>query len=521
MCLMSPVCCLMSLGPGNEQRTEEMSQMTNFLAIDLGASSGRVIVGQWDGRRFDLRELHRFPNGPVSVLGHLHWDVLRLWQEITTGIAQYTAQHDAPLAGIGIDTWAVDFALLDAAGRLLGNPYHYRDLRTAGVPEQVDGRVPPQRLYAQTGIQRLPINTLYQLVSMRQHRDPQLDLAERLLLIPDLFHYWMTGRQVAEYTNATTTQCFDAQERQWATELLQELDLPTRILPPVVGPGTVLGDLLPQVCDAIGLRHSVPVIASASHDTASAVAAIPGLDERSVYISSGTWSLVGVETTAPILSDEARMRNFTNEGGVAGTIRFLKNIGGLWLLQECQRQWRREGQAFTWPALVALAEGATPLRSLVDPDTAEFLNPDDMPSAIRAACRRSGQPEPESVGAVVRCCLESLALKYRWVVEALEELTGRQLDTIRVVGGGSQNALLCQLTADACRRRVVAGPVEATALGNMLVQAVARGQLPDIAAGRAAVGASVQQTVFEPRASGDWDTAFVGFAALISAADAA
>jgi rhamnulokinase len=488
---------------------------TNFLAIDLGASSGRVMLGHWDGRRFGLDELHRFPNDPVQVLGHLHWDILRLWQEIQAGIAKYAAREDAPPAGIGVDTWAVDFALLDAAGRLLGNPYHYRDRRTDGMPEQVDRRVPPERLYSLTGLQRLPINTIYQLASMQQSGDPQLAAAKTLLLIPDLFHYWLTGRKVAEYTNATTTQLFDARQRGWATDVIAALDLPAHIFPPVAAPGTILGEMLPGVSAAVGLRQGAQVIASASHDTASAVAAIPGLDQRSAYISSGTWSLVGVEVAEPILSEQARALNFTNEGGVAGTIRFLKNVGGLWLLQECQRQWRREGQSFAWAELVALAEAAPPLRSLVDPDAPEFLSPDDMPSAIRTFCRNTGQPEPESVGALVRCCLESLALKYRWVVEALCSLTGRHLDTIRVVGGGSQNALLCQFTADACGRRVVAGPVEATALGNILVQAVALGHLPDIAAGRAAVAASFEQTIYEPRGSGEWDAAVARFAEIL------
>jgi rhamnulokinase len=488
----------------------------SFLAIDLGASSGRVMLGRWDGARFDLRELHRFPNGPVTVLGHMHWDVLRLWQEILAGIGQ-AAQEDTPIAGIGVDTWAVDFALLDAAGRLLGNPYHYRDRRTAGMLEWIDARVQRERLYARTGIQRLPINTLPQLAGMRHSADPQLDMAAMLLLIPDLFHYWMTGQKVAEYTNATTTQFFDARARGWATDLLRELDLPASILPPVVAPGTVLGDLLPEVRAAAGLGAPAPVIATATHDTASAVAAIPGLDERSAYISSGTWSLVGVEVAEPILSDRARELNFTNEGGVNGTIRFLKNVGGLWLLQECQRRWGRAGRSLSWPELVRQAEGAAPLRSLVDPDAPEFLSPSDMPAAIREYCRRSGQPEPESVGAMVRCCLESLALKYRWVVDALEELTGRRIDTIRVVGGGSQNELLCQLAADACGRRVVAGPVEATALGNVVVQAIAAGVLPDLAAGRAAVAASARQASYEPRGDAAWEQAIASFDALVRA----
>jgi rhamnulokinase len=324
---------------------------------------------------------------------------------------------------------------------------------------------------------------------------------------------------VAEYTNATTTQLLDARTRDWSHELLATLGLPGRLLPALVQPGAVLGSLLPAIRDAAGLGHNAPLIAVASHDTASAVAAVPDLDAHSAYISSGTWSLVGVELDAPILSPAAQRLSITNEGGVGGTIRFLKNVGGLWLLQECQRQWEREGRIYPWPELMTLAEAATPLRSLVDPDAPEFLAPGDMPAAIRAYCRGTRQPAPEEVGALVRCCLESLALKYRWVVEALETLTDRQITTIRVVGGGSQNALLCQLTADACGRPVVAGPAEATALGNILVQAVATGHLPDIAAGRRAVAASVQQTHYAPRASDDWDAAIIGFEALVAAGD--
>jgi rhamnulokinase len=494
-----------------------MSERTNFLAVDLGASSGRVMLGGWDGARFALRELHRFPNAPVAVQGHLYWDLLRLWQEIQAGIARYAAESDTPPAGIGIDTWAIDFGLLDGAGRLLGNPHHYRDQRTTGIADAVDARIPPDQLYGVTGIQRLPFNTLYQLVSMRQQGDVQLDMAQTLLLMPDLFGYWLTGRMVAEYTNATTTQFYDARAGRWAADLLGALDLPAAILPPLVAPGTVLGELLPEVRERTGLPPGVPVIAVGTHDTASAVAAVPGLDERSAYISSGTWSLVGVETRAPILSERARALNFTNEGGVGGTIRLLKNVGGLWLLQECRRRWEREGATYTWPDLVTLAEQAPPLVSLVDPDAPDFLNPDDMPAALRAYCRRTGQPEPATPGAVVRCCLESLALKYRWALAALEDLMGHRLDPIRIVGGGSRNGLLCQLTADACGRRVVAGPVEATALGNILVQAIATGHLADITAGRKAVGASVDLAIFTPQATVDWDTAFARFAALVQA----
>lgn len=495
-----------------------MSETTNFLAIDIGASSGRVILGRWDGERFALEELHRFPNGSIEADGYLHWDAQHLWREIQVGIAAYASRDTAPLAGIGIDTWAVDYGLLDTEGRLLGNPYHYRDRRTDGVPDRADLKLSPAELYARTGIQRLPFNTLYQLSAAAEAGDGQLAAADTLLLIPDLFHFWLTGRKVAEYTNATTTMFLDARERRWASDLLDALGIPTHILPPLVEPGTVLGQLLPSLRDALGFRHDVPVIAVGTHDTASAVAAVPDLGEGRVYISSGTWSLVGIEVNQPILSEQARLLNFTNEGGVAGTIRFLKNVGGLWLLQECQRQWQREGQSYTWPELVALAEAEPPLRSLIDPDAPGFLRPSDMPAAIRAACVQTMQPEPESVGAMVRCCLESLALKYRWVVEALEGLTARRFDIICIVGGGSQNALLCQFTADACRRRVVAGPVEGTALGNIMVQAVATGHLPTIAAGRAAIAASISQTAFDPRGGDDWDAAFVGFEALVAAA---
>lgn len=481
--------------------------MHTFLAIDIGASSGRLILGRLADGRLDAQEIHRFANTPVRLPTGLHWDILRLWHEVTAGLAKLPALLDAPLDGIGIDTWAVDYALLDEAGRLLGNPHHYRDQRTAGMPESLARSLPPERVYARTGIQQMPINTLYQLASMRAHGDRTLDHAAHLLLIPDLFHYWMTGQLVAEYTNASTTQLLDARERRWAGDLLDALELPARILPDVVAPGTALGMLRPELAAACGLHHAAPVYATATHDTASAVAAVPGLDAHSAYISSGTWSLVGVELDAPILSEQAQRLNFTNEGGVAGSIRLLKNVGGLWLLQECQRQWQREGRAYGWDELGLLAEAAPPLRSLVDPDAPDFLSPDDMPAAIRAYCRRSGQPEPAEAGAVVRCCMESLALAYRRVIEQIEALTGRQIRTIRMVGGGTKDATLCQLTADACGREVVAGPAEATALGNMLVQAVASGALPSIQAGRAAVARSAPQRAYAPRTGTDWGAA--------------
>lgn len=492
-----------------------MTATVNFLAVDLGASNGRVLVARWDGARFGLEVLHRFPNGPVNVLGSLHWDVLRLWSEIQAGLARYAARFEEPLAGIGLDTWGVDYALLDSAGRLLGNPYHYRDSRTDGMVEQACQVVPRERIFEYTGIQFMQLNTLIQLFSMVRSGDPQLEAADTLLMMPDLFNYWLTGQKGCEYTDASTTQMLDARSRTWATDLVAELGIPTRILPAIIETGTVLGELRSDVAVEAGLRQPAPVIASASHDTASAVAAVPGLDQHSLYISSGTWSLVGVEVSEPVINERSLALNFTNEGGVAGTIRLLKNVTGLWLLQESRRQWQREGHDYGWEDLLALAAQAEPFRSLVDPDHPDFLSPGDMPATVRAYCRRTGQPEPESVGAVVRCCLESLALKYRWAIEALDELVGYRLETVRIVGGGSQNRLLSQFTADACQRPVVTGPVEATALGNVMVQAIATGHLQDLAAGRRAIAASVPQETFEPGPAAAWDEAFGRFQELV------
>ncbi len=498
-----------------------MTATTNFLAADLGASSGRVVQGAWDGTRFSLHELHRFANGPATVLGHQHWDVLRIWEEIKAGITRYAAQgSDAP-AGIGVDTWGVDFGLLDCKGCLLGNPYHYRDGRTNGVPTIVHQLVPFDRLFARTGIQFMQINTIYQLASMAQARDPQLASADIMLMMPDLFNYWLTGRKAGEYTIASTSELLDARKRTWATDVATRLGIPAGILPPLVMPGAVLGPLLPDVAADCGLTATVPVIAVGCHDTASAVAAVPELDLHSVYISSGTWSLMGVEIPEPIINAQALALNVTNEGGVNNTIRLLKNIGGLWPLQECRRQWQSEGHSYSWDELVALGAEAQPFRCLIDPDAPDFLNPGKMVSAIRAYCQRTGQPQPESVGAVVRCCLESLALKYRCVMDGLQQLTGRTFRKVLIVGGGSQNRLLSQFAADACGVPVITGPVEATALGSVMLQAVATGHLANIAEGRAAIAASFPRQTFEPRAGAAWQEALGRFCRLLDTANVA
>ena len=491
-----------------------MKSSVNFLAVDLGAASGRILLGQWDGERIGLNELHRFPNGPVTIQDHQHWDVLRLWTEIKAGIARYAQQNSSHLLGIGVDTWGVDYALLDSQGNLVGNPYHYRDSRTDGMMESAFQKMPREHIFKQTGNQLIQFNTLFQLFSMVQKNDPQLEMAQTLLMMPDLFHYWLTGRKVTEFTIATTTQMYDIRRRCWATQVLTELEIPASLAPPVVAPGTMLGQLPQELIEETDLRQPANVITPAGHDTSNAIAAIPGLDHKSVYISSGTWSLMGVEISEPIINDQTLALNFTNEGGVDNKINLLKILTGLWLLQESRRQWRRRGSDYTWQELLALGEQAEPFQSLVDPDAPDFLNPTDMLEAIDSFCRRTGQPEPGGVGAVVRCCLESLALNYRKILEDLESLMGRQLDTIRIVGGGSQNGLLSQFTADACQRLVIAGPVEATALGNILLQVIATDHLPDIAAGRQVLAASIEQQEFEPGRAEDWQEAYGRFKKL-------
>ncbi len=498
-----------------------MTRTRDFLAVDLGASSGRVLAARWDGSRFTLQDVHRFANDPVSQMGRLHWNVLALWSEIKAGLARYAAREPVEeanagstagrgeLAGLGVDTWGVDFALLDRAGNLLGNPYHYRDSRTVGAMALAFARVPRHDVFVATGVQPTAYNTLYQLTAMAHVADPQLDAAATMLPMPNLFGYWLTGETVAERTIASTTQCMRADSGGWATDLLDRLGIPTRFLPPLVEPGTKLGPMSAGVVLETGLPAAAPVFAVASHDTASAVAAVPGLDAGSAYISSGTWSLIGVEIPSPLVTDGVLSAGFTNEGGVAGTTRLLRNIPGLWLLAECRRHWRRGGRDYAWDELASMAERSPGLRFLIDPDDPSLVNPPDMPLAVQALCRETGRELPDSAGAIVRCCLDSLALKCRAALEDLTEVSGQRPRTLRVVGGGSRNRLLCQLTADACGLPVVAGPAEATALGNAMVQAIAAGELESLAAGRTAVAASVKLEIYEPRRGLDWDAALL------------
>jgi rhamnulokinase len=448
---------------------------TAVTAVDLGASGGRVMVGVvGEGYQLKLHEMHRFPNVPVRVLGTLHWDILALFQGVLDGLR--AAAGAAGVASLAIDAWGVDYGLLDSGGALLGNPVHYRDTRTEGVPGRVLRQVSAAELYAITGIQQLPLNTIFQLAASAG--TPQLAAARTLLMIPDLLAFWLTGQAGAELTNASTTQLYDVRAQTWATAVMTRVGIPPGIFPPLRRPGDTIGELLPGIAAETGLGAPVPVLAVGSHDTASAVAAVPARGAGFAYVSCGTWSLVGMELTGPVLSEASRRANFTNETGIDGTIRYLRNVMGLWLLQESVRTWSARGMTADLDTLLAAAARAPALRAVVDPDDPEFLTPGDMPGRIAHACRRMGQEPPADQAATVRCILDSLALAHRRAIAEVQELSGRHVDTVHLVGGGARNSLLCQLTADACGLPVVAGPVEAAALGNVLVQARALGAAP-------------------------------------------
>ena len=487
-----------------------MNRSLNLATIDLGASSGRVMLARFDGDHLALEESHRFLNGPVRVGDHLHWDILRLFDEIKTGLCK--AGSNVPLNGLGLDTWGVDFALLDRDDQLIGNPFHYRDPRTNGVFDRAFALVDREDIFERTGIQFMQINSLFQLFVMRE--SAALEAARTFLMVPDLLNFWLTGRKTNEYSDATTTQFYNPRKGGYDRELLGKLDLPTDIFPEIVPPGTNLGSLLSSVAEDTGLPQ-VPVIAPATHDTGSAVAAIPMKNPRAAYISSGTWSLVGVEAPEPVITSESLAYNFTNEGGVNGTIRLLKNVTGLWLVQECRRIWAAQRKEYTWNEITNLADAASPFMSFVDPDHPDFLNPSDMPLAIQEYCERTSQTVPEGHAEILRCIFESLALKYRWVLACLEEILGHPLEIIHIIGGGSQNSLLCQLTADATRMPVIAGPVEATAIGNALVQAISLGYVSSLTEGRELIEHSFPLRHHPPKKTDHWDQAYQRFLNII------
>ncbi len=475
-----------------------------FAAVDLGATSGRVIVGRVGPDNLDLTEVHRFPNTPVQLPDGLRWDVIALFQGTLDGLRE--ASRSGGIASIGVDTWAVDYGLLDADGALLGHPFHYRDSRTDGAAARVRDRVGPEELYGITGLQHLPFNTVYQLAA--NTGTAQHDAARTLLLVPDLLVHWLTGSIGAEETNASTTGLFDARTGTWSTDLLHRLSLDPTLFPPLRTPGDPAGTLLPHVAAFTGLDPHTPVTTVASHDTASAVAAVPATEPGFAYISCGTWSLAGLELDAPVLSEASRAANFTNERGIDGTIRYLRNIMGMWLLEECRRTWEKENLPTHLPTLLADAARAQPFASLVDPDASEFLAPGDMPTRLRGYCARTGQRVPDSQGAMVRCILESLALAHRRTLRQAAELAGRDITRIHLVGGGSRNDLLCQLTADATGLPVVAGPTEATALGNILVQARAAGLVGDLPDMRRLVASTQHLRHYTPQGdNAAWDAA--------------
>lgn len=490
-----------------------------FLAVDLGASSGRVMAGRWTSAGFSLHEVHRFPNDAVRLGNSLHWDVLAIWSGILDALKKFRVQFAETPAGIGVDAWGVDFGLLDREGRLLGNPYHYRDVRTLGVMERVAGQVDGYSFFLQTGVQPMPINTVYQLVSMIEADDSQLHAASSLLTIPDLFQYFLCRQIHAEFTEATTTQLCDPASRSWSKHILDALQIRSDLFAPIRMPATVLGPVQPSVLREGGFDASFPAIAVASHDTSSAVAAIPGMDEQSAFLSCGTWSLMGARVYSALRSRAAYDLGFSNEGAADGAMLCIRNLTGLWILQECMHHWEAQGKNHPWEQLLQAAEVVQPLRSLIDTEDAAFQAPGDMPSAIRAWCAQTDQPLPDSEAEIVRSVLESLALRYGATFRALQSAIPRSLNVVRLVGGGVRNRLLCQMTADACRRPVVAGPVEAAALGNLLAQAAATGHLSSLAQGADALSAAENLLVYQPQCPDRWQQAAEHLARIQSLRD--
>lgn len=484
------------------------------LAYDLGASNGRAVVGHFDGDRIAIEVVHRFHNRAVQVKGRMYWDILRIFDEMKE--AMLIAKHKGiySLQSMGIDTWGVDFGLLDSHGELLANPYSYRDHQNDGMIEKVTRVMSKKEIFSRTGIQFIPINTLNQLYAMRTGSSSLLDKAESLLLIPGLLRYFFTGEKVNDHTHASTTQLVNIHSGDWDEELLGRMGIPAHLFAPIVQAGTAVGSLLPSVSRELGLP-SMQVIAVGEHDTASAVAAVPVEQQNFAYICCGTWSLLGTEVTTPVLTEQALEWNFTNEAGVSGTTRLLKNIMGLWLVQECKRIWEKEGVSLSYEQMTEMAERARPFGFLIDPDHDMFLNPDHMPQQVQHYCRITNQPVPQSKGEIVRCILESLALKYRWALERTEKLAGTSFPVVHMVGGGIKNRLLCQFTANATTRPVLAGPSEASTLGNLLVQYMALGKIKNLQEARSVVKHSYPVEIFEPQDREAWNEAFERFQDVI------
>ncbi|MFA5794870.1 MAG: rhamnulokinase [Candidatus Brocadiia bacterium] len=472
----------------------------NYLAFDLGAESGRLILGILNNSKLTIKELHRFPNRMRKMQGHLRWDIDYLYREIIKGLKIYSRAYKTKPQSIGIDTWGVDFGLLDKKGRLIENPCTYRDARTEGMMERFFKSFPSQRLYQLTGIQFLPFNTIFQLYAMSRRNSPTLKKAKDLLFIPDILNYYLTGAKATEFTFATTSQLYNPGKETWEPHIFKAIKIPIGLMQPITRPGAVIGRLKDTISKQAKLGN-MPVVAVGSHDTASAVAAVPAQGNGWAYISSGTWSLMGIETKSPVINRKSLAMNFTNEGGVGNTYRFLKNITGLWLLQQCRRCWPSQND---YDNLLRLAGKAPAFRSVIDPDDPEFLNPPNMAAAITAYCLRTGQPAPGSPAQFTRCILESLALKYRYVLEQLNQFSRQPIQRIHIIGGGARNKMLCQFTADATGLPVMAGPIEATAIGNIMVQSLADGTVKSLSNIRRIIRQSFKLKRYEPKDTKKW-----------------
>lgn len=483
--------------------------MSYVLAFDLGASSGRAMLGHLHGGKIELEEIHRFANDPVLVNGRLHWDILRLFHELKQGLLK-VKQREIKLDSLAIDTWAVDFGLLDEAGQLLANPFHYRDARNNEAFAEAIKLIGEQTLYEKTGIQQLTFNTIFQFIAMHKQKNTALAQGKHFLMIPSLLRFFLTGRMVNEFTNATTTQLLNATTKQWDKELLAYAGLDVKLLGDVVKPGTFVGQLQPSICEELNIEP-IAVIATAEHDTAAAVAAVPATEPSFIYISSGTWSLMGTEISSPLLTKQAASLNFTNEGGVNDTYRLLKNIMGMWMINECKREWDSKGEIYSFSELVQLAEQAEPFQHYLDVDDESFLGSGNMLTRIDLYCEKTKQHKPTSVGAYARAIYEGLAFKYRYTLEQIESLTGEKYRGIHIVGGGIQNELLCQWTADATGVYVWAGPVEASALGNMLVQWIASGCIDSLQEGRAIIKETFNIKQYAPKRDLDWNSQYENF----------
>lgn len=482
------------------------------LAFDFGASSGRAIIGCFDGDKITLEEVHRFSNDPVSVGGTVYWDVLRLFYEIKQGIIK--AKIAGGFDSIGIDTWGVDFGLIDSEGKLMENPVHYRDARTAGLVDEAFKTMPKEKLYGITGIQFMELNTLFQLISLKKYRPWMLERAEKMLFMPDLFGYMLTGKMCAEYSIASTSQLIDLDKRTWSKEILDAFGIKESVFAPLVQPGTVLGELSKEICEECGV-DPVPVISVCGHDTQSAITSVPCEDGDFAFLSSGTWSLFGTELDKPIVNETSMNINITNEGGFDGSTGFLKNIIGLWLIQESRRQWKREGKEYSYADLEKLALAAEPFKCFIDPDAPEFVPHGNIPERVREFCRKTGQYVPETVGEIMRCIYESLAMKYRLTFEKLRECTERDYPVIHVIGGGTKDGLLCQMTANSCDRTVKAGPIEATVMGNVAVQLMSDGSVKNIGQARKIVAESSELKTFEPKDTDKWAGAYEDFLKVV------